>query len=479
MAAALRSQPAVTARLQITLYIEDDLGATSEAVLSVAAVTIQRSLIFPELAEVPTIDWLVPPSPKDYVPFDPSQVLTGQQFYTAVLGDGASTSFAMAHGLATESVFAWVRENQDAGRQLVAGADYTVVINNANQVTIAATGSAPGPQAWAATVVSAQTVGAFASGLRVTIAQVNGLQDALNGIGTQLAFITALLPTAPPSISAATSSTAVSITLPNVTEMLPGRVPLANSSISVAGKLPRPGALLPAIHTLASGVAAAVFPLGAPTAGTVLQNTTGAAVMIDGGLGRDSALLAAGGYVGSDGRVWYGVNQAGATNSFFPADFERTLFALDINDAMLTAGSTLTLSFQLLLQLLQANTRAQYLVAIETGDLPQDTTPAATGANLQNVIWNTAAPMLSQRVILTEVAVTHTLGISIARDQTGTTLSAQRSLYGLWTGGAQVPASANFALRARLLQFDTEDAVPAAKGTVYYALSNGTVLIAR
>ena len=103
---------------------------------------------------------------------------------------------------------------------------------------------------------------------------------------------------------------------------------------------------------------------------------------LDGGLGRDSSLLPAGGYAGSDGRVWYRVNQAGTSNSFFPADFERTLFVVDINDAMLTAGSVLTLNFQLLLQLLQANTRAQYLVVIETGDLPQDTTPGGDGQRI-------------------------------------------------------------------------------------------------
>ena len=87
--------------------------------------------------------------------------------------------------------------------------------------------------------------------------------------------------------------------------------------------------------------------------------------------------------------------------------------------------------------------------------------------------------MLSQRVILSEVGVTHAFGISVARDQTGTTLTAQRSLYGVWTGGAQTPASANFALRARLIQFDTEDSAAKAKGTVYYALSNGTAQIVR
>ena len=321
MAAALRGQATITAPLQITLFLEDELGNTSEAILYVPGVTIQRSLIFPELAEVPEIDWLVPPSPKDYVPFDPSQVLTGQQFYTAVLGDGASTSFAVAHGLATEIVFVWVRENRDAGRQLVAGTDFNVSITNANQVTVAAAGGAPGAHAWAATVVSAQTVGAFASGLRLAMGQVTGLQEALNGIGTELSAITALLPTAPPSINTSSGGVAVTITLPNVAEMLPGRAPAANAGLNPGGKLPRAGALLPAIHTVASGIGAAVFPLGAPTAGTVAQNQTGAAVMIDGGLGRDCG-AAGGGRVCGERRSGVVPGEPGGNDEFvFPGGF--------------------------------------------------------------------------------------------------------------------------------------------------------------
>jgi len=69
--------------------------------------------------------------------------------------------------------------------------------------------------------------------------------------------------------------------------------------------------------------------------------------------------------------------------------------------------------------------------------------------------------------------------VSIARDATGTVLTAQRNLYGIWTGGAQTPASANFAVRARLIEFDTEDAVADAKGTVYVALSGGTAMVVK
>jgi hypothetical protein len=57
-------------------------------------------------------------------------------------------------------------------------------------------------------------------------------------------------------------------------------------------------------------------------------------------------------------------------------------------------------------------------------------------------------------------------------------ITAQRQLYGVWTAGAQTPASPEFAVRARLIQFDTDDTVANAKGTVYYQVSNGTCVIA-
>ena len=43
--------------------------------------------------------------------------------------------------------------------------------------------------------------------------------------------------------------------------------------------------------------------------------------------------------------------------------------------------------------------------------------------------------------------------------------------YGNWTAASIVPPSASFALRARLIEFDTENSVKGSKGTVFYALS--------
>jgi hypothetical protein len=109
------------------------------------------------------------------------------------------------------------------------------------------------------------------------------------------------------------------------------------------------------------------------------------------------------------------------------------------------------------LAVLKSNTNCQWTVAIELGTAPQDTAPGSPGINLQNVVWS-PEPVLEQRLILTPVPCTHTFGIRVKRFLSGVadTLSLDRLLYGSAEGGT-APASANFAVRARLLRFDTEN----------------------
>ena len=142
---------------------------------------------------------------------------------------------------------------------------------------------------------------------------------------------------------------------------------------------------------------------------------------------------------------------------------------LHINDQMLRAGSKFSLEFKLALRLFNASTRAQYLLRIDVGSAPGQITPSPTGENLENVTW-VAAPLLSQRIILSGLKITHSFGASIRRDINGD-LHADKMAYGNWTAASVVPPSASFALRARLIEFDTENSVKGAKGTVFYALS--------
>jgi len=467
LAVLLQHQNPATLPLEVWIEtLDGTTGVAATFTAFVTNVTISLPLTYPDLEDTPTVDWLRPPSPINYVPFGNNNVLTGQQFYSTTVGDGESTSFDVTHGLATEAVFVWI--DDIAGNQLVAGVDFRVKINSANDVTLTALAGPPSDGAWTVYVVSAQTVAAWAEGLTVTIDQVTGLAAILAGMAATIASLQALMPTAPPQLAGTGSG--LTITIPNVTGYVPMQTLASNGQ-------PKARALLPAQNTLASAIVAGAFPLGAvAAAGTVVQNQTGQNQLVPAGFGIDETWVPDQGYVASDGRLFYVVNRAAGTNSFFAAAMERTLFSFQVTSAMMPAGSSLALTFSLALQLLVANTRGQYLLVIESGAMPQDSSPSPVSLNLQNVVWNTATPILSQPVFLDSVLIDGQIfGAQIAVNAAGTVLTAQRNLYGVWTGGA--PATANFALRARLIQFDTEDSVIRPRGVISYALSNAKAVI--
>jgi len=133
------------------------------------------------------------------------------------------------------------------------------------------------------------------------------------------------------------------------------------------------------------------------------------------------------------------------------------------------AGTKFMLEFDLALRLFNATTRAQYLLRIDVGSAPGQSTPSPTGENLENVVW-AEEPLLSQRIILSDLKITHRFGASVRRNINGE-LHADKMTYGNWMAAATAPAAANFTLRARLIQFDTENSVKGAKGTVFFALT--------
>jgi hypothetical protein len=89
------------------------------------------------------------------------------------------------------------------------------------------------------------------------------------------------------------------------------------------------------------------------------------------------------------------------------------------------------------------------------------------------VVWDTTA-ILSQRLIITGNRQTHSFGARIKRELVSLvdTIKLDTMLYGVWEGNdAAAPATANFALRARLINFDTENALATdAKGSVVYEI---------
>ena len=58
-------------------------------------------------------------------------------------------------------------------------------------------------------------------------------------------------------------------------------------------------------------------------------------------------------------------------------------------------------------------------------------------------------------------------------------LTAERLLYTAWTAApaGSEPATPTFVIRARLIEFDTENSVPGATGFLYAALTQATASI--
>ena len=130
------------------------------------------------------------------------------------------------------------------------------------------------------------------------------------------------------------------------------------------------------------------------------------------------------------------------------------------------------------LRTVEATTRAQYVVVIEAGTPAQQTTPAPVAVNLSDITWR-EIPILAQRVILSGIKMKHHFGALIKRSLTGDVLSAEKRLYNAWTAApaGSEPAAPTFVLRARLIEFDTENSVPGATGFLYAALTQAKASI--
>jgi hypothetical protein len=75
--------------------------------------------------------------------------------------------------------------------------------------------------------------------------------------------------------------------------------------------------------------------------------------------------------------------------------------------------------------------------------------------------------VLEQRIIVTPVPCQHLFGVRLKRflDGGDDTITLDQMLYGALIGGTP-PESANFAIRGRLVRFDTENSVSDPRGLI-------------
>lgn len=468
LAALLRSSPEVTLPLVIRALVQDDSAPEiyRPTTLVQIPVTIRRQLFQPPAAVVENIDWQRPVSPKDYVPFDRSQVITGQQHYPFVIGDGEKTSWTVDHMLGTDELAGvTLRENISGGRLLHAGVDFDfVAVPNANSVEIVFT-AAPAFDSIAGVITTAGPTSAFVAGIRVTIGQVIGLDAVLEDHGARIKELEKILPKTGAGANK-TSTASMTIEIPAKDEILFWRGDSTDPE-----DLPRRAPyMLPAIHQ-ADASAALPVPQPSPstiTAPTVFTNTTDKPItLMTGGKVRDRdipAIVLPGGYAACDGRGWYPVERDGDRNSYYPTLYNRKLCFAYISEKMLRVNRTMELEFSIKLQALKADSKASWVLDLRAGSAPQDEEPNPTGLNLQNIVWEDT-PILRERLIVSELATTHTFGLRIRRTATGLDLDV--SEYGVWEGRSiAAPSSANFALGGDLIQFDTENSRPAARGFI-------------
>jgi len=476
--AALRETNIAALRLEgvADIYIDPDdhTAGTTRTVIFSEVVTVVRPVAWDGLALAQNIDWLRP-WPQDYVEFDPGQVLTGTQHYVATIG-GSSAS--IVHSLGTMDVSVTLRVGA-TGAMLVAGTDYSAVVTGANTVSILFS-----PAVAAASVVAVITTAGPVSVFQNhqhTVPQVlagggyPSLASFMDDIGARVETLEDVLPSVGVAATA-TQASGISIELPETKEILFWKGSADDEAKVIAEGLdalsvaPRGPLMLPALH-LAAPMMYAGGALPALAAGEVYYNNSGATV--DLGRGIYGGKVRATEYFGSDGRVRYALSKSGGTSSYFPRGFERELWRIFINDRMLRVNRVLDVQFGLALRLLNATSNAQWTLVIERGTAPSQATPSTTAANLENVEWE-PDPILSQRLILTQNRQTHGFGARIDRKLVASvdTISLDVMEYGVWEGNnAAAPTTANFALRARLVDFDTENALASdARGHVAYEI---------
>ena len=460
---ALRESDELTGlrfEVEVDIYIDpDDHDAGTQTVkLWSVEMPIRRPVVWEGLAAAATIDWLRGPSPRDYVPFTLDQVLTGQQqAFSSVVGDGVATEFELDHNLDSELAQIVVRENSAPGR-LLRPDEYGVTVESSNTITV---DFAAGANAYGAPTASELVVYVVAIGPESvfqththTIGQITDLEDILDDLGDRVTSLEAILPSTGPAATANSGPGLITV-IPEVSEVLfyKGEEELFTDNGVDTSLLnaKRATVLLPAVHdgTLTDPLP---DPLPAAAAGTVW--VAGARTLIPGAGGVRSAYVENDGFVASDGRSLYVASRDGTTNSYYPQAFERTLWAMAINDKMLAVNRTLEIAFGVQAQLIHATCKAQWVLSIQVGTFSAETTPSTVGLNLETVTW--ASPVFSQAIVLSRLAQSHFFGVRIKRASGGFSLDQQ--LYGVWGGNdASAPASANFAIRARLDRFDTEN----------------------
>ncbi|MDR3406389.1 MAG: hypothetical protein P4L99_28145 [Chthoniobacter sp.] len=485
MASALRTGPSITVTLEIQIEVVDnpaDLDNLDVAgrviTLCQQDITVVREGIWKEMATVQKVDYQRPTSPRTYLPYNESQLIPGQQHYPAVIGDGESTEITVDHNLGTKLLAGppLVAQNVDGGEILTQNEDYTVTIESENSVKFAFA-NPPALNSLVVVITTAGPVSTFIADLHIAMGQVDGLDAALAALGARIAGLEELLPSGGLVLPNSTATTPQDFPVPDTYFIYPNArldksfvaSSLSGGDAKLIAALPRPPALLPAIHN-ATVTDVTALP-DSPSAGSVFRYTGTDPLDLPAGGGRRSSTIITGDFFGFDGRYLYSLTHAGDTKSYFPRDFELPLWPLlDINDGQWNAGQRLTFGFDLDARVFRANTSLQYLLVVEWGVARSQTDPEATATNLSIIDWFDV-PLLTQRLVLSALPQKKHFGGQIKRGADGK-MTALKLLANTYSAADSCPLTPSFLVRGRLIEADTENKVAAPIGYAWVALTN-------
>jgi predicted nucleotidyltransferase len=88
---------------------------------------------------------------------------------------------------------------------------------------------------------------------------------------------------------------------------------------------------------------------------------------------------------------------------------------------------------------------------------------------LENIVW-LPTPIMEQQLIVSALKQKRHFGARIKRGLNNV-MTAEKLIQTAWTAATVAPATPSFLLRARIVQFDTENNVRGAKGYVFSALT--------
>lgn len=479
--------------MRVPIEIFADIEGDDEVIRTVTIyqgeVTIRESVTHGDLATAQHIDWINPPTAKQYAPVSPESLTEGARFWPFLLGNGSDIEFQKTHSLNSPRIRVNLRENITGGRELVHGTDFDYFHDDDDAVTITLLGtyaaSPPALNGLTGTVQDLTLTSTWLLPVGIQITDVANLRPELDGIAAAIAAIQLVLPQDYRRPDRSAGAYLRESGIPNFSEVYPAqtrsginRLPLGSRmDVFDPATLGRGiGRLFGALHksstvsldtidVVESGVKQ-LPEAGSSFTDKVYANDTGQIIDVPGGGGHPSRTLASGEFVACDGDYWHKMVQygSGASKSYYPVGFERTLFYQGISGEDLISGRAMEALVDIELGLLEgAESGFVYYLAWELGTWPSDTTPSTTGGNLQNIIWAAAAAH-EERILLSTTPDRYSLGYRVTRD--GDTLTATVLNYGVWKS-ATAPAATSFAVRLRLIRGDTENAASTPNGRIF------------